>query len=436
MTTTRPAALERRARADGEQQGERRDRRFWGSMEPPTSKASFFSAVTSPLAEGEDAAVVTIRLYGPIDSWGGWWGISAEDVARVLDALPASVDQIVLRINSPGGEVWEAMAILNMLGAHRARVTAVVDGIAASAASFIAAGCDETVMSKGSQMMIHSPSCISWGNAAEMRKAAEFLDVVEASSIEIYTDKAGEKDWAAMLAAETWLTASATVELGLADRIDVVPDTGAAATVGVDEDEQTDVVVLIDGDELEGAITDRVRAVAASARASALKPPSSTEPGNPNRKENVVTNDASQAGANERLGATDADAVQETAHAAAEVAAPAPVNSTPAPAAALPAGIVAVDANLWAETQANARRGAEAAAAQDKDRRDGIIATAVSEGRISPTSSAHFRSMLDENETATAAALASLQPNNALPVEEIGHASAVASDDAYPAHWR
>lgn len=431
MTTRKEAAAS--PRASGNQ--ERQARRYWGSMEPPTAKSDFFSAVTAPTADG-DARVATIRMYGPIDSWGGWWGISTEDVARVLDALPASVEQIILRINSPGGEVWEAMAILNMLGAHRASVTAVVDGIAASAASFIAASCDETVMSRGSQMMIHSPSAIAWGNAAEMRKGADFLDKLEASMIEVYSEKAGDKDWAALLAAETWLTATETVEMGLADRVDVVPDAGGTSTVGTEDDDEADLVVLLVEDDPEDAANARIQAAAASARATAPKPPSSSEPGVPIRKENVVANDDPQAGVRERLGATDADVTVETAPAAATAALPAPTD-TITPAAVLPAGIVTVDANLWAETQENARRGAEARAQQDKDRRDGIIAKALEDGRISPTSSAHFRTMLDDNEAGTTAALASLQPNTALPVDEIGHAVGEADDStAYPAHWK
>lgn len=424
--TTAPAP----PRASGNQ--ERQARRYWGSTEPPTAKSDFFSAVTATSAEG-DARVATIRMYGPIDSWGGWWGISTEDVARVLDALPASVDQIVLRINSPGGEVWEAMAILNMLGAHRATVTAVVDGIAASAASFIAASCDETVMSPGSQMMIHSPSSIAWGNAAEMRKTAEFLDVLQASMIEVYTEKAGDQDWAALLEEETWLTAAATVELGLADRVAVVADAGPAATVGQDDDDEISVIVL--PLEPEDSAGDRIHAAAASARATTPKPPSSSEPGVSNRKENVVAHDDPQAGANERLGTTDAD-TSEGAASAATTAAPSPAPANTAPTAALPEGIVTVDANLWAETQENARRGAEARAQQDKDRRDGIIAKALADGRISPTSKDHFRKMLDTDEAGTTAALASLQENRALPVDEIGNAIGEPDDTAYPAHWK
>lgn len=398
----------------------RSSRRYWGSMEPPMSKAAFFGAVTAPAAEG-DATVATIRMYGPIDSYGGWWGISTEDVAGVLDALPPSVEQIILRINSPGGEVWEAMAILNMLAAHRARIIAVVDGLAASAASFIAAGCEETVMSPGSQMMIHSPSAIEWGNAADMRKMADFLDTLQASMIEVYTDKAGDKDWASLLAAETWMTATAAVEMGLADRVEIVPDAGPAMTVGDDSEPELFLIEPTD------SASELARTHAAAARATALKPPSSSEPGIPNRKETVVANDETQAGVQERLGTTET-AVESAPAASVEVT---PIAA--APTAGLPEGVVTIDANLLQELRENAARGAEARAEQDRARRDGIIATALQEGRISTSSRDNFRALLEKDEEGTTAVIASLAKNT-VPVEELGH-QAVASDDAYPAHW-
>jgi ATP-dependent protease ClpP protease subunit len=396
-------------------------------MEPPTDKIDFFSALTAPTAEG-DATVATIRMYGPIDSWGGWWGISTEDVGRVLDALPESVSEIVLRINSPGGEVWEAMAILNMLGAHRARVVAVVDGIAASAASFIAASCDETVMSPGSQMMIHSPSSIAWGNAVEMRKTADFLDTLQESMIEVYTAKAGAQDWPTLLGEETWLTAARTVELGLADRVDVVPDAGTATTVGAEEEEDL-VVFLSDDDPDAEARAARVHAAAATARAAAPKPPSSSEPGEPNRKENVVAYDELKAGFAKRLGVSEADVTDEMLFAALDEALEEQVDPTTQPAAALPAGTRAIDETVLAELQANARLGAEARAEQDRVRRDGIIATAMSEGRITATSRDTWRTALDENEERTVGLLDGLAKNT-LPVSEIGVSDTLQSGEA------
>ncbi|OYC97217.1 head maturation protease, ClpP-related [Microbacterium sp. Yaish 1] len=406
----------------------KQERRYWGSIEPPKAKADFFSAVTAPTADG-DATVATIRMYGPIDSWGGWWGISTEDVGRVLDALPDTVEQIVLRINSPGGEVWEAMAILNMLAAHHAQVIAVVDGIAASAASFIAASCDETVMSRGSQMMIHSPWSFAIGNAADMRKQAAFLDTLERSMIEVYAEKAGERDWATLLAEETWLTASDTVELGLADRVDVVPDAGTATTVGTDDDV---LVILsgtdedIDDDDEASARAARIHAAAASARAAAPRPPDSTEPGTTANKEELPMSDKFLADVRDRLGITDANATEETVLAAFDqrIAAPAPT-----PTAALPEGVVAVEATQLEQMRADAQAGREARDAQLAAARAATVDAAVADGRISPARRDHWVAALAAD-PGSAEILAGLE-KGLIPVDLVGVTGGVdeASDE-------
>ena len=388
--------------------------RFWGDRAVPTSKAEFFNAVTTPSPIGE-GTVATIRMYGPIDSWGGYWGISTKDIGEVLDALPDSVTQIILRINSPGGEVWEGVSILNMFRAHKATVTAVVDGLAASAASFIAAGCDETVMSPGTQMMIHSPSGFTWGNATELRKDADFLDTIEASIIEIYTEKAGEKDWTGLLAAETWLTAPQSVELGLADRVAIVPDAGEAATVGEDD---TVLIVPIEIDDPEDTAAQN-RAVPLRARATALAPrtPSAAASGEPNPEEKLIMSDAFTAGVRDRLGVTDANASEETLLAALDEALA--EQPDPTPTNTLPKGTVQVDAKAFDELRAQAALGAQARAQQESDRRDAIVATAVREGRISPNSSAQWREQLNTAEASITAVLQTL-PANTVPVTEIG----------------
>ena len=406
--------------------------RFWGSREVPKTKREFFDAVVAPPQQGDEPEVATIRLYGPIDSWGGYWGISAKDVGGVLDALPESVSQIILRMNSPGGHVFEGISIMILLGAHRAKVIAVVDGLAASAASVIAVGADETVMSPGTQMMIHSCSTIAWGNAAEMRKEAAVLEGLDRSLAEIYTAKAGEKDWATLLEEETWLPAADAVSEGLADRIAVIPDAGEAETVG-EEEEDEDVVLVPDEAEPEDLAAARVIRFAArrgtpATSAASPKLPRSTEPGDPNRKENLMAYEDLTAGIRERLGVTDAAANDETLLAALDEALaeqPEPA-ATPA-VAALPEGAVVVDATVLAELQQNARQGAEARAEQDRTRRDGIVATALREGRITAVSQDTWRKQLDENEAGTSALLASLAQNAAVPVAEIGHSDTLTS---------
>ncbi|WP_205814093.1 head maturation protease, ClpP-related [Microbacterium sp. K24] len=400
--------------------------RYWGKLTPPKSKAEFFDAITMPAPAGE-GTVATIRLYGPIDSWGGWWGISASDVSDVLDALPESVTQIILRINSPGGEVFEAMSILNMLRAHKAAVLGVVDGLAASAGSVIAVGCDETVMSPGTTMMIHSPSSIAWGNAAEMRKTADILDGIEESIIEIYRDKAGESAWGELLSAETWFTAQKAVESGLADRVAVVKDAGETATAGADDEDPADP---LEGDDVEDMYQSArahlgLRPIGASA---SPKPPSSPEPGEPNRKENVVDHDAFKAGIRERLGMTDANASEEQITAALDETLTEQADTPAAPTASIPAGTQLIEDNVLTQMRADAAAGREAREQQISDRRDGIIADAMKTGRISAASAPNFRAMLDADETAAAKVIDSLAPN-AVHVEEVGHSDTLTSAD-------
>lgn len=404
--------------------------RYWGAKQPPTSKTEFFDAVTTPAPSG-DGSVATIRLYGPIDSWGGYWGISTKDVGQVLDALPDSVTQIILRINSPGGEVFEGVSILNMLRAHKASITAVVDGLAASAASVIAAGADDTVMSPGTQMMIHSPWIFAMGNAGDLRKTADVLDGIESSIVEIYTAKAGEKDWATMLADDTWLNAAESVELGLADRVAVIPDAGETKTAGDDTDPD-------DLDDDEG-VFDAVRPprghAHSGAAAASTRLPSSSEPGHPNRKEDVVAYDDLKAGIRARLGVTDAEASDEQLLAAVDEVL-AEQTSTPT----APEGTVLMDAAALADLQAAAQEGREARAEQARGRRGAIVDEAIQEGRIAASSREKWLGHLERDEDGTRDLLASLAKNT-IPVAEIGHSDEatdadLAYDSVYPKEAR
>ncbi|MFK4760305.1 head maturation protease, ClpP-related [Microbacterium sp. ZW T5_45] len=406
--------------------------RYWGNLTPPTSKTEFFDAITTPAPAG-DGTVATIRMYGPIDSYGGWWGISASDVSDVLDALPDTVSQIVLRINSPGGEVFEAMSILNMFRAHSATVTAVVDGIAASAGSFLAVGCDETVMSPGTQMMIHSPLTWDYGNAADLRKTAEVLDSIEESIISIYRDKAGESAWGELLAAETWYTAAQAVTAGLADRVAVIQDAGETLTPGAPEEPDIDP---LEGDGVED------RYAAARARlalrpvgaAAPTKPPSSSEPGNPTQKEALAMSDALKAGLSARLGVTDA-AISDDDLLAAVDEALGEQTDTPAASAVIPAGTQLIEDTVLDTLRADAAAGREAREQQINDRRDAMIQNALSEGRITAASAPQFRAMLDADEDSATAVLASLAANT-VPVAEIGHAAGeVSAEDALYAKY-
>lgn len=190
----------------------RRLRALAGSPGQPKAQAP-----TVEIADG----VATMRLYDPIDSWGEYWGVSAKEFAEALDQIPSSTTEIRLHINSPGGEVFEGIAILNALRSHKAKVVVIVDGIAASAASAIAAGADELVMAPNSELMIHDAWGLVVGNAADMHQMAELLDHLSNNIAGIYAAKAGGTvdEWRAAMQRETWFSAQEAVDAGLADRV-------------------------------------------------------------------------------------------------------------------------------------------------------------------------------------------------------------------------
>lgn len=181
--------------------------------------------IPAPSIEGN---VATIRLYDVIDSFGEFWGVSAREFATVLDELPSNVAEIQLLINCPGGDAFEGVAIMNLLRRHDARVVAVVEGIAASAASFIACAADELVMSRNSELMIHDAWGICIGNAGDMEKTAEILNHVSDNIADVYAQKSGGtvEFWRDVMRDEAWYSAAEAVEAGLADRVDekVEPD--------------------------------------------------------------------------------------------------------------------------------------------------------------------------------------------------------------------
>ncbi len=162
------------------------------------------------------ASGTEVLIYDEI----GAYGVSAKGFLAELGALPddAAID---LRLNSPGGSVFDAVAIFNALKRHTGEVTVWIDGIAASAASYVAMAGDTIIMPENAFLMIHDPSGLVMGTAEDMRSTAEALDKVKGSLIQGYAAKSGkpDADIAALMAAETWLDAKDALDLGLIDRI-------------------------------------------------------------------------------------------------------------------------------------------------------------------------------------------------------------------------
>jgi ATP-dependent protease ClpP protease subunit len=144
-------------------------------------------------------------------------------IAKKLAEMP-NAKEIKIYINSLGGSVMEGLGIYNQLKRHEAHKTVYIDGFACSIASVIAMAGDEVIMPKNSVMMIHNAWVVAAGNATQLRKTADDLDVINSASIQAYLDRAGDKitreKLTELLDAETYLTAEQCIEYGFADRFD------------------------------------------------------------------------------------------------------------------------------------------------------------------------------------------------------------------------
>ncbi len=175
----------------------------------PSPKADWFEI------KNKSAKSTDLYIYDEI----GFWGTSAQDFVDQLKEVDTG--QINLHINSPGGEIFDGLAIYNALKQHKASVTTYVDALAASAASFIAMAGDEVVMARNGVLMIHDGIGIVFGNAEDMRDTATILDKMSDNIADIYAQRAGESvsHWRDYMKAETWFSAFEARDAGLADTV-------------------------------------------------------------------------------------------------------------------------------------------------------------------------------------------------------------------------
>lgn len=160
----------------------------------------------------EDA---TIRIYDYI----GWGGVTAADFAKELKSVTAKT--INVRVNTPGGDVFEGLAILNSLKDHGATIHVKIDGLAASIGSIIAMAGHTITMGESAFMMVHNPWALTIGNANDMREMAAVLDKIGGSLAGIYASRAKvtieqAQSW---MGNETWFTAEEAKAAGLADAV-------------------------------------------------------------------------------------------------------------------------------------------------------------------------------------------------------------------------
>ncbi|ENB4264210.1 Clp protease ClpP [Bacillus cereus] len=178
----------------------------------------------------ENSKKVVAYMHGTVGA--GWWGdINAKKTREMFDNIDA--DEIELHIHSGGGDAFEGIAICNYLRSHKAKVTAYVDGLAASAASLIAMGADKIIMPSNTTMMVHRASTYAYGNADSLEKQAKMLRDVDDALIQTYRNRFNGEfhELEALLDNETYMTAETAKSYGFVDEI-------SDAITSVDSEEQ------------------------------------------------------------------------------------------------------------------------------------------------------------------------------------------------------
>ena len=383
----------------------------------------------SPTAAG---SVAELWLYGVVGGY--WWGFDAEGVADELRRMPSDVTEVRVRVHSPGGNAADGIAIGNLFRNHPARFVGVNDGLAASAASVLILGCDDIVMSPGSQMMIHDASVLTYGNAAQLRSDAEWIDKQSKNYAEVYATRGGTAEaWREAMLADngrgTWYTASEAVAAGLADREGTVqsvsPPPPEPDADDLDDDGEMAARAAYDRDVLCHPDAWAAWSSTAGARPAPPKPPTASAEGSNTPKGSSVMqlSDAAVNTLKAKLGVTAEDADEATIMAALDevldeqteqTSTGTPQTFTP------PEGTVLVDADTWAATQAGAQAGAEARTAQLTEHRDRTITAAIAAGKFAANRREHFEAAWKADPAGTEETIKALQPG-LIPVSELGH---------------
>jgi ATP-dependent protease ClpP protease subunit len=185
-------------------------------------------------AAGAESDEAEILLY---DEIGGWWGCTADEFIAELRQVTAS--NVRVRINSPGGSVFEGIAIANALRSHPANVVVQVDSLAASIASVIAMAGDRVEMAPNSMLMIHDAAGLCIGSASDMEEMGQLLDLISDNIADAYVAKAGgtRDQWREAMRAESWYLPDGAVEAGLADEAMAAPKTGDPVEPAPEKDE-------------------------------------------------------------------------------------------------------------------------------------------------------------------------------------------------------
>lgn len=382
---------------------------------PPRAGGDWYRIVNQ--ADG----VAEVVIYDEI----GWWGTTAEAFMNELRGISAS--EIRLRINSPGGDVFDGIAIHNLLRSHTARVTTHVDGLAASIASVIALAGDRVVMEPHSQLMIHDASGFCYGQAADMRELADMLDRHSDNLAGVYAERAGGTvaEWRERMRGEAWFSADEAVAAGLADEV------GQRRN----DDGDADPAVTNSWDLTRFRFPGRS---AAPAPVLAVQtPPVEPAAGPTPPPEGALM--ALDEGLRERLGLdADADeaailtAVEELVDKATAPPEPAPEPVVEPIAARLPEGTVLVDKATLDELRQQASEGVAARAQQLTEARDHAISDAIRKGKVLPARKQHWQDSWDADPEGTRAMLDSLA-EGLIPLADVGQPGGEPTDNGFDA---
>ncbi len=180
------------------------------------SKLLNFRASQPFTVRNKSVTQAEIMLYGAIGESYFEDSISAKRFSEELSKLPATVNEIHLRINSPGGDVFDGVTIYNRLKQHKAKVTVYIDGLAASIASIIALAGDDIIMGEGALYMVHLPWTMALGNRNDLDNVVNRLMDIEEQMVGIYSRRSGidRGEIKAMLEKETWLDSEQALKLG------------------------------------------------------------------------------------------------------------------------------------------------------------------------------------------------------------------------------
>lgn len=388
---------------------------------PPNAGAADWYRITN-LADSAE-----VVIYDEI----GWWGTSAADFMNELKQITANT--ITLRLNSPGGDVFDGVAIMNALRSHPAAVTTQVDGLAASIASVIALAGDRIVMQPGATMMIHDASGMCYGQAPDMRELADMLDRHSDNIASLYAERAGGTvaEWRERMRGEAWFNADEAVAAGLADE------------VGQRRDASDGEPVTNRWDLARFRYPGREHAPAPVAvMAAASQTPPAEPAAGPHRTQEGDTMSTLTEGLRERLGIADdaeldddalLDAVDQALAERAEPAAdpdPQPVQEPVA--ARIPDGMQLIDEATLAELRASAAEGVAARTQQRVEARDQALNDAIRVGKFPPARRGHYAAAWDADPEGTRQLLDSLA-EGLVPLADVGQPGGEPTDNGFDA---